>query len=519
MKNAKKLLAILLVVMMSLALAVPAFAATYTLTINGAPANHTFSAYQIFKGTLDTSTGKLSNIAWGTGFDTSKVSSLVTDLKAKFTSNTAIQALTTSSNAETIAKAISSITTNSADAAKLADIFAKYTSSTKTDSTVSGSSYKIAVDDGYYLIKDTSTNTADGDKISDFIMRVVKTETVSVKGEIPTVDKKISTDNGSNYVDGPANVKVGDILDYEIIGTLPSNYADYVKYYMEFRDNPDGDIALKTTAGTYKVYVDNGGTLTEVKSDCYTATVSATSLNVKITNTKDLKNTSGAAISTTKASKIVVKYQAEVLSSTTPGTYDVNSADIVYSKNPNWDGSGTPETGETPPDEVKTVTQSFKFVKFDGADNKLLAGATFQIKQGSTVINLVKVSNTEYKVADSDDANKVTTFTSVATGAITIKGLDADVTYTLHETAAPAGYNTAADITFKVSAATTTATPSITSGVYTTTTNVVGVANNSGTVLPATGGMGTVLFITFGAIVAMAAGIVLTAKKRLYNEG
>ena len=141
MKNAKKLMAVLLVVMMTLAMAIPAFAANYTLTINGAPANHTFSAYQIFTGTLDTSSGKLSNIQWGTGFDSSKVSSLVTDLKAKFSSNTAIQALTTSSNAETIAKAISGIANNSADAAKLADVFAKYTTTTCTTSTVSGSSY------------------------------------------------------------------------------------------------------------------------------------------------------------------------------------------------------------------------------------------------------------------------------------------------------------------------------------------------------------------------------------------
>jgi len=41
------------------------------------------------------------------------------------------------------------------------------------------------------------------------------------------------------------------------------------------------------------------------------------------------------------------------------------------------------------------------------------------------------------------------------------------------------------------------------------------VVNKTGTMLPETGGMGTTLFITLGGLAAMAAGIVLFARKRL----
>lgn len=535
MKNAKILTAILLVVLMTMAFATTAFAAEgNTLTITGAKNNHVFSAYQLFSGTYNSTSGELESIDWGTGFDSASVSGFIGALKTKFTDNTAIQALDASdpvkSSAAAVAQALASITSDSDDAAALAEIFVNYITGSPATSTQTAAPYTITgLEDGYYIVRDSSTFEGDADMISDYIMKIVASVEVPVKGSIPTVDKKVSTDGGTNYEDGnptPVNVQIGDILDYEIIGTLPSNYSDYVKYYMEFRDTVDsvgGDIALKTGSTTYGVFVDNEGTLTEVKADCYIPTVTVNSLNVKIADTKSLKDTSGNAIPTTKDSKIVVKYQAEVLSTTTPGTPDTNTADIVYSKDPNWDGTGTPETGETPPDVVETVTQSFVLVKYDGANDKLLAGATFQILKGTTPINLVKVSDTVYKVADSDDTPTVTSFTTVSTTTpITVKGLDADVTYTLRETAAPVGYNAAADTNFSVSADTTTAAPVISAqGVYDTENpdDEIAIENNSGTVLPATGGMGTVLFITVGAIVAMATGVVLTAKKRLYNEG
>ena len=58
-KTIKKLLAALLAVAMLCAMAIPAWAATEDIT------NHSFSAFQIFKGNVEGSTR--SNVEWGTG--------------------------------------------------------------------------------------------------------------------------------------------------------------------------------------------------------------------------------------------------------------------------------------------------------------------------------------------------------------------------------------------------------------------------------------------------------------------
>lgn len=66
MKTIKLILTSLLVTFLTM-LSGKAFAdtASYTITVEGATAGHTYEAYQIFKGDLFDST--LSNITWGSG--------------------------------------------------------------------------------------------------------------------------------------------------------------------------------------------------------------------------------------------------------------------------------------------------------------------------------------------------------------------------------------------------------------------------------------------------------------------
>jgi len=45
--------------------------------------------------------------------------------------------------------------------------------------------------------------------------------------------------------------------------------------------------------------------------------------------------------------------------------------------------------------------------------------------------------------------------------------------------------------------------------------NVVKILNNSGTQLPETGGMGTVLFTTVGLILVLGAGVLLVTRRRM----
>ena len=71
MKGLKKVVAFLLTMTMVLAMSVTAFAADgdHTITITNADqyVTHSYEAYQVFTGDLDTAGEKLSNIEWGSG--------------------------------------------------------------------------------------------------------------------------------------------------------------------------------------------------------------------------------------------------------------------------------------------------------------------------------------------------------------------------------------------------------------------------------------------------------------------
>ena len=95
MKSMKKLVTLLLSLVMLCALAMPAMAdettKKYSITINGAVAGHTYTAYQVFKGEYfsgnddnhtDNNKEYLSDVVWGEGVDGTAI---VTELKASTT--------------------------------------------------------------------------------------------------------------------------------------------------------------------------------------------------------------------------------------------------------------------------------------------------------------------------------------------------------------------------------------------------------------------------------------------------
>ena len=96
-----------------------------------------------------------------------------------------------------------------------------------------------------------------------------------------------------------------------------------------------------------------------------------------------------------------------------------------------------------------------------------------------------------------------------ASGAASFDGL-ANGTYYLEETAAPAGYNILeTPVTVSVNGANATAENI---SALTVTQNV---ANNTGTLLPSTGGMGTTIFYVIGSVLVLAAVVLLVTKKRM----
>ena len=110
-------------------------------------------------------------------------------------------------------------------------------------------------------------------------------------------------------------------------------------------------------------------------------------------------------------------------------------------------------------------------------------------------------------------------------------GVD-DGTYVLIESTVPAGYNGIKAKTFEVTATHTNANeePAMELTALTVTdtsfkadkkdgTIKTDIENNSGTVLPSTGGIGTTIFYVVGSILVVAAGVLLITKKRMSREG
>ena len=93
-----------------------------------------------------------------------------------------------------------------------------------------------------------------------------------------------------------------------------------------------------------------------------------------------------------------------------------------------------------------------------------------------------------------------------------IKGLKAG-TYTLTEITAPAGYNL-----LKEPVTLTIAENTHKSEMYDISVDQASILNSSGTELPETGGIGTVLFVALGALAVVGAGIFLVTNKRISKE-
>ena len=156
-------------------------------------------------------------------------------------------------------------------------------------------------------------------------------------------------------------------------------------------------------------------------------------------------------------------------------------------------------------------------------ESEKLAGAQFKLYKGENTngdpIKFKDLGNGKYRVATENEVDATDTLESPSTenvkGIITISGL-ADGKYTLVETKAPDGYNKLdTPTTITITAESTDKGENVTvSG------NTVTVKNNKGSLLPETGGMGTVLFtvVGVGGILAVGYSFMKSNKKNRLHE-
>ena len=219
--------------------------------------------------------------------------------------------------------------------------------------------------------------------------------------------------------------------------------------------------------------------------------------------------------------------------------YDVgkqdNKAYLEYSNNPHDNKT----TNKTPEKVVYDWTFKMEVNKIDGESKAPLSDAKFVLSKNGNcslgtigddgtpsnttdLIDLIENSDGSYTVAPAGYTGPVVKV--MTAGKITIKGLDDATEYYLYETKAPAGYNRLTDaVKFKI-----TATYNDTGDSWTRVTAAVNdveqssvsvqVANNKGSTLPSTGGIGTTLFYVIGGGLMAVAAVLLVTKKRMNNK-
>ena len=478
--------------------------------------NHTYSVYQILTGTYGAD-GALGNVQAGT------------DFKETNAAGDQGKNLTAAEAAEKLAK----IESTESNQTKLVEIlkFANLTTQYGSDLTASAPLTKVPA--GYYLAKDKDNTVTGNDAQTLYIVKVVGNEVVTItrKADKPTFEKKVQDKNDSDGTttgwQDSADYDVNDKVPFKLTATLPASkddFAAYKTYKLVFTDNQSAGLTYPEASGFTVKYGD-----TVIPSTQYTLALNPTTttadstFTLTINDVKSLTDSEGQAIAVAEGGKFTVEYASTLNKNAVIGSAgNPNEAKLDYSNNPNYTGEGANSpTGETPKDKVIVFTYQLNVNKtFDQGD---------PAEKDMPKFTLYK----KYKNGESEEWSKVgeeITLTRGGTeGQFTYTGsfsrID-DGNYKLVESHTPAGYNTAADTLFTVTADhdISSLDPKLTSlkinqteGDKATGTVQANVLNKKGSNLPSTGGMGTVILYVAGIAVFVLAGATLVMALRRRN--
>ncbi|MDB1493383.1 isopeptide-forming domain-containing fimbrial protein [Bifidobacterium adolescentis] len=475
---------------------------------------HTYSVYQILTGTYGAN-GALGNVQAGTDF---KVTNAAGDQGKD---------LTAAEAAEKLAK----IGSTESDQTKLAEIlkFANLTTQYGSDLTASAPLTKVPA--GYYLAKDKDDTVTGDDAQTLYIVKVVGNSAVTITRKVdkPTFQKKVkdvndSTGDKSDWQDS-ADYDVNDKVPFQLTATLPTkedDFAAYKTYKLVFTDNQSVGLTYPEATGFIVKYGE-----TVVPTSQYTLTLNPTTttagstFTLTINDVKSLKDADGSDIAVAAGGKFTVEYESTLNDKAVIGSNgNPNEASLKFSNNPNYTGTGEDSpTGETPKDKVIVFTYQLNVNKtFDQgtpADNDLPKFKLYKKTHGVSENDGYVQVGPEIEVTKTSDNKYIASFPRIDDGD-----------YKLVESHTPAGYNTAADTLFTVTAEhdVSSDNPALTSlkinqtdGDKTTGTVQADVVNKKGSNLPSTGGMGTVLLYVAGIAVFVLAGATLVMALRRRN--
>lgn len=525
MKRMKKIMAVLLAAIMTMAMAVTALAeetvaaatGAHTLTVNvksgeGVPAQtlegQTIYLYKLFDVT-ESKNGETTNYAYTVNPANGYKDAIKSALGTSFTGTTD----------EEYAAAVLALKDTEGAVQKFANDFTRYaltnTTSKVEATTNSGKITKANKDSytfsdlaaGYYLVYVTG-----GKEIQSSLVTVdAATNTVNLKTEAPSITKTADKET----------VSIGQVVKYTVTGSIPDT-TGYDQYVYKIHD--------ELTKGLDFVN-DANGTACEGNSVKVTVAFTDTSLTVggttPTTATLDTANNRIMSLDLSewvrdnqanKGKEFTVTYYAKV--NKDAEVTNNNKASLEYGNKPG-------ETTTTTPSEAKTPTYPLDILKKKTGTDEKLAGAKFRLysseadAKSNDESKAIKVSPVVAGVAGNyvvDPASENTVFESVASidgknYNLHVNGLAAG-DYWLVETEAPAGYNKlTAPIKVTITKTGDTEWTVSKDGVE-ESDKIIDIENSTGSLLPSTGGMGTIIFAVIAAILVLGVAVSFIRDKR-----
>lgn len=465
MKKIKKTLSLLLLLVLSLAQVgnVKADGTKGTITINNAIVNETYSIYRILD--LETYDAQNNHYIYRAN---SKWQAFINDASkgGKY-----LEAKNENGNTYYVWK-------ENADQVEFTKEAIAYANANSTETEASKKATSTTVqftelDLGYYLVSSSvgsllhlTTTNPDG-KIN---------EKNTIK---PEVDKEVK-ENSTGVYGKENDATIGDTVEFKSTITTGAGFKDYVLY-----DKMSTGLTLNP--GSIKAYVIDNNDEVAIDEQYYTVNENVAGYTFTVTFDNEF------IAKQPRNTKIVVKYTATLNENATiEGTGNTNETNLKY-------GNDTTET-------KKTTTYTYKFnLKKTDADENEIKGAEFKLYKDNKEILVVLENEADsiYRVAVGNEAG-----VTIKVGHATIKGLDAG-TYYLEEVVSPEGYN---KLTSKQKVEVKGKNNDNSFHI-----NNISVVNYTGSLLPQTGGIGTMLFITFGLILILGFGLLLVTKLRAYK--
>lgn len=436
---------------------------------------------------------------------------------------------------------------------------------TKTGFQSSAAGFENSCDQGLWLLKDVSTDPTTqsipiivATKLADYSTETVNWGSVTLKMNVPTVDKKITgSATGTVAADGSnADARIGDVVKYELSSVIPS----YTGYEMTnparvFKLIDTASKGLTVDASSVKsVKLTKGGTTVTlsnndyvVSSKPYDLTEGKTGYNAEYAGgtvtTIDLANYVNKAAGSTSSTDgilegatVTVEFEATVNSSAVKaGVGNPNSVELEYSRTP--DNVSTKISG---PEVPRVYTYEFGILKTDMAGKAILEGAQFAIARVNTSDNTKTFLKRDAATGAWTELTATTpakdgtesdgVFTTGADGTIKMSGLP-EGTYYVEEIKAPTGYTNISlpNFTFTIDSTIDTKT-NVATVTYTKTSDTDGNRVSFGTgdtastaqvknaknltELPMTGDLGIKVFVTVGVLL-MAAGAAFALSARM----